>query len=189
MSERYPDEYWLADFERRLNDGRLLMSEESLALIAELRRIRLERNELRAALEPFQIQLTQHGYTPRPDEWFYDVPEICDGGPCESQADALRTAVNHVRRRTIEQRQELDDMVQAHHDVRAKLDQTEDGDGLALWRRVFDNHRTYAVARLCANVACSNPANNVLGPARNCCMAGRMISSLVSNQLVPVVIR
>ena len=25
MSERYPDEYWLADFERRLNDGRLLI--------------------------------------------------------------------------------------------------------------------------------------------------------------------
>src|SRR6266508_2942267 len=49
--------------------------------------------------------------------------------------------------------------------------------------------RTYAVARLCANVACSNPANSALGPARNCCMAGRMISSLVSNQLVPVVIR
>src|SRR6266508_5768134 len=53
----------------------------------------------------------------------------------------------------------------------------------------FDDIRTYAVARLCANVACSNPANSALGPARNCCMAGRMISSLVSNQLVPVVIR
>src|SRR6266511_3871468 len=49
--------------------------------------------------------------------------------------------------------------------------------------------RTYAVARLCANVACSNPANSALGPARNCWMAGRMISSLVSNQLVPLVIR
>src|SRR6266542_6982565 len=49
--------------------------------------------------------------------------------------------------------------------------------------------RTYAVARLCANVACSNPANSALGPARNCCMAGRMISSLVSNQRFPGVIR
>ena len=86
MSERYPDEYWLADFERRLSDGRLLTREESLALVAELRRIRLERNELQAALEPLQIQLSQHHYTPRPDEWFYDVPEICDGGPCESTA-------------------------------------------------------------------------------------------------------
>ena len=46
MSERYPDDYWLADFERRLNDGRLLTREESLGLIAELRRVRLERNEL-----------------------------------------------------------------------------------------------------------------------------------------------
>ena len=36
MSERYPDEYWLADFERRLHDGRLLTREESLGLIAEL---------------------------------------------------------------------------------------------------------------------------------------------------------
>src|SRR6266508_4666459 len=123
MSELYPDEYWLADFERRLNDGRLLRSEESLALIAELRRVRLECNELRAALEPLRIELTQHRYTPRPDGWFYDVPEICDGGPCESKADALRTAVNHVRRRTIEQRQELDDSVQAYHELRAKLDQ------------------------------------------------------------------
>ncbi|HEY3229282.1 MAG TPA: hypothetical protein VGJ87_08680 [Roseiflexaceae bacterium] len=46
----------------------------------ELRRIRLERNELRAALEPLQIKLSQHRYTPRPDEWFYDVLHICDGG-------------------------------------------------------------------------------------------------------------
>jgi hypothetical protein len=60
VSERYPDEYWLADFERRLNDGRLLTREESLALIAELRRVRLEQSELRAALEPLQIQLSQH---------------------------------------------------------------------------------------------------------------------------------
>jgi len=105
MSERYPDEYWLADFERRLSDGRLLTREESLGLIAELRRVRLERNELRAALEPLQIKLSRHHYTPRPGEWFYDVPEICDGGPCESAADALHTAVRHVRRRAIEQRQ------------------------------------------------------------------------------------
>ena len=28
--------------------------------------------------------------------------------------------------------------------------------------------RTYAVARLCANVACSNPRNSTFGPARNC---------------------
>jgi uncharacterized membrane protein len=138
MSERYPDEYWLADFERRLSDGRLLTREESLALIAELRRVRLERGELRAALEPLQIQLTQHRYTPRPDEWFYDVLHICDGGPCESTADALCTAVQHVRRRAIEQRQELDDMVQAYHELRAKLDQADKGAGLDPWRRTLD---------------------------------------------------
>ena len=138
MSERYPDEYWLADFERRLNDGRLLRSEESLALIAELRRVRLECNELRAALEPLRIELTQHRYTPRPDGWFYDVPGICDGGPCESTADALRTAVNHVRRRATLQRQELDDMVQAYHDLRAKLDQADVSAGLDPWRRALD---------------------------------------------------
>ena len=40
MNERYPDDYWLADFERRLSDGRLLTHEESLALIAELRRVK-----------------------------------------------------------------------------------------------------------------------------------------------------
>ncbi len=135
---RYPDEWWLADFERRLNDDRLLMGEESLALIAELRRVHLERNELRAALEPLQIRLSQHHYAPRPDEWFYVVPEICDGGPCESAADALRTAVQHVRWRAIEQRQELDDMAQAYQELRAKLDQAEGGDGLAPWRRALD---------------------------------------------------
>ena len=68
MSERYPDEYWLADFERRLGDGRFLTREESLALIAELRRVRLERGELRAALEPLRIELSQHHYMPRLDE-------------------------------------------------------------------------------------------------------------------------
>jgi hypothetical protein len=31
-----------------------------------------------------------------------------------------------------------------------------------------NNYRTYAVARLCASVACSNPRNSALGPARNC---------------------
>jgi len=60
MGDHYPDEYWLMDFERRLNDRRLLTREESLGLIAELRRVRLERNELRAALEPLQIKLIQH---------------------------------------------------------------------------------------------------------------------------------
>ena len=138
MSERYPDEYTLADFERRLSDGRLLTREESLNLIAELRRLWQERNELRAALEPLQIKLNQHHYTPRPDEWFYDVPEICDGGPCESQADALRTAVRHVRQRAIEQRQEYDDMTRAYQDLRARLDQADDGDGLDPWRRALD---------------------------------------------------
>jgi hypothetical protein len=138
MSERYPDEYWLADFERRLSDGRLLTREESRGLIAELRRVRVERDELRAALEPLQIHLSQHHDTPQPDEWFYDVPEICDGGPCESAADALRTAVQHVRQRIIEQRQELGDVVQAYHELRSKLDQAEGGDGLAPWRRALD---------------------------------------------------
>src|SRR5438093_12237980 len=28
--------------------------------------------------------------------------------------------------------------------------------------------RTYAVARLCAKVACSNPRNSAIGPPRNC---------------------
>lgn len=124
----------------------MLTREESLALIAELRRVRLEGNELRAALEPLQIRLSQHRYTPQPDEWFYDVPDICDGGPCESKADALRTAVNHVRRRTIEQRQELDDSVQAYHELRAKLDQPDASAGLDLWRRALDGY-TVAVAR------------------------------------------
>src|SRR5262245_58743186 len=128
----------VADFERRLNDGRLLTREESLGLIAELRRVRLERNELRAALEPLQIQLGQHHYTPRLDEWFYDVPEICDGGSCESKANALRVAVQHVRRRTIEQRQELDDMALAYQQLRAKLDQVDGGDGLDPWRQALD---------------------------------------------------
>jgi hypothetical protein len=49
--------------------------------------------------------------------------------------------------------------------------------------------RTYAVARLWANVACSNPCNSTVGSARNCCKAGRMIASLLSNQLVPLVMR
>jgi hypothetical protein len=138
MNDRYPDEYWLADFERRLHDGRLLTREESLALIAELCRVRLERDELRVALEPLQIHISQHQNTPQPDAWFYDVPEICDGGPCDNTADALHTAVQHVRRRTIEQRQELDAMAQAYHELRSKLDQNEDGDGLAPWRRAFD---------------------------------------------------
>jgi hypothetical protein len=49
----------------------------------------------------YESPLSQYHDTPRPDEWFYDVPEICDGGPCESAADALRSAVRHVRRRAI----------------------------------------------------------------------------------------
>jgi uncharacterized coiled-coil DUF342 family protein len=138
MSDRYPDDYWLADFERRLHDGRLLTREESLALIAELRHIRLERNELRAAVEPLQIKLSQHHTTPRSDEWFYDVPEICDGGPCESVADALRTAVRHVRQRAIEQQQELDDLEQVYQELRAKLDRADEGSGLDPWRRALD---------------------------------------------------
>lgn len=67
MSNRDPDDYWLADFERRLRDGRLLTHEESLALIAELRQVRLERDEVRAALEPLQIKLSQHHHTPHVD--------------------------------------------------------------------------------------------------------------------------
>jgi hypothetical protein len=77
------------------------MTIRSLKAGAELRRVRLERNELRVALEPLQIKLSQHRDTPQPDEWYYDVPAICDGGPCESAADALRSAVQHMRRRAI----------------------------------------------------------------------------------------
>jgi hypothetical protein len=138
MSERYPDECWLADFERRLGDGRLLTREESLGLIAELRRARLECNELRAALEPLQIKLSQHRDTPLPDEWLYDVLHICDGGPCDSATNALRTAVRHVRRRATEQRQELDDIGQAYQELRAKLDQADSDHGFAPWRRALD---------------------------------------------------
>ncbi len=128
----------MAGFERRLSNGRLLTREESLGLIAELRRVRVERDELRAALEPLQIKFSQHRDTPQPDEWFYDVPEICDGGPCESAADALRIAVQHVRRRAIEQRLELDDMARAYQELHARLDQSEGDDGLAPWRRALD---------------------------------------------------
>jgi hypothetical protein len=108
MSERYPDEYWLADFERRLHDGRLLTREESLGLIAELRRVRLERNELRAALEPLQIKLSQHHCT------------AC--------------APSSYRR----SRQEYDDMTRAYQELCARLDGAEDGDGLAPWRLALD---------------------------------------------------
>ena len=138
MSERYSDEYWLADFERRLPDGRLLTREKSPELVAELHRVRLEPHELRAALEPLQIKLCQHHYMPHPDEWFPDVPEICDEGPCDSAAEALRTAMQPVRWRSIEQRQELDDLAQAHQELRAKLDQAEGGDGFGPWRRMLD---------------------------------------------------
>ena len=76
-----------------------------------------------------QFDIRQHHETPQPDTWFYAVPEICDGGPCETTADALRRAVQHVRQRTVEQRQELDEMTQSYRELRSKLDQTEDGDG------------------------------------------------------------
>jgi hypothetical protein len=59
-------------------------------------------------------------------------------GPCERAADALRTAVRHLRQRTIEQRQELDDMGQAYQELRPKLDQADSDDGLAPWRRALD---------------------------------------------------
>src|SRR4051812_39216525 len=68
----------------------------------------------------------------------YAVPEICDEGPCETTAAALRRAVQHVRQRTIAQRQALDEMAQAYHGLRSKLNQTADGDELAPWRRVFN---------------------------------------------------
>ena len=51
----FQDEYWLADFERRLRDGYLLTGEEILGLIPKLRRVRLEHTELRTALESRQI--------------------------------------------------------------------------------------------------------------------------------------
>ena len=50
-------------------------------------------------------------------------------------------------------------------------------------------YRTYAVAGLWANVACSKPCKSAPGSAKNCWIAGRMMASLVLNQLVPVVIR
>src|SRR5919197_1083095 len=71
------------------------------------------------ARHPILIPTEPALYTLWPDAWFYDVPEICDGGPCESAADALRTAVRHVRRRAIEQRQEYDDITRAYQELRA----------------------------------------------------------------------
>jgi len=91
----------LTAFERRLHDGRWLTRQEGLGLIAKLRQVRLERQELQTAQEPLQIKVSQHCDTPQPDKWFYEVPETCDGGPCKSAADALRAAMWHVRWRAI----------------------------------------------------------------------------------------
>ena len=49
----------------------MLTREEYLALIAELRQVRVERDELRAALEPLQIHIRQHHDTPHVDARFY----------------------------------------------------------------------------------------------------------------------
>lgn len=75
-----------------------------------------------------------HHDAPQPDERFYDVPEVCDGGPCDSASVALCVAVQHVSRRAVEQRQELDDLARAYQQLRARLDQAEDDDGLGQWR-------------------------------------------------------
>ena len=48
--------------------------------------------------------------------------------------------------------------------------------------------RTYAVARLCARPACGKPHRTALGSVKNCCIAGRIMSSLVAKRVAPVCI-
>lgn len=142
--DRYPDEWFLTDFERRLADGRLLERKECEALIAELRRHRQERSAIDAGLAGLQITIAQHQNDPRPDEWYYEIGGL-DGGPAQSRNEALRMALAHWTNHCQEIRQENEALYtdlaalrgQVDH-LQQQLDQADGGDGLEPWRRALE---------------------------------------------------
>jgi hypothetical protein len=54
------------------------------------------------ARELLAITLSQHRDTTQPDEWFYEMPDSCDGGLSECAADALHTAVRSMHPQAVE---------------------------------------------------------------------------------------
>lgn len=82
------------------------------------------------------LEITQHAYHPRPNEWYYNGA-MGEGGPFETPEAAVMAAVKRLYTLLAEQTERVQHLQQEVDDLRARLGQTDNSDGLAPWRRAF----------------------------------------------------
>src|SRR6185436_9216365 len=84
------------------------------------------------------MEITQHYYTPDPNEWYFKGP-MGNVGPFETPAAAIKAAIHALYSQLAEQTAAAAALGEELAALRAKLDQADRGDGLEPWRRAFDD--------------------------------------------------
>ena len=82
------------------------------------------------------LEITQHGYHPRANEWYYDGA-MGQGGPFETPEAAITAAIKRLYALLAEQTERVQHLQHEVDDLRARLDHSDNDDGLAPWRRAF----------------------------------------------------
>ena len=84
------------------------------------------------------LEITQHYYTPDPNEWYFKGL-MGNVGPFETPEAAVKAAIHALYSQLAEQAAAAAALSEELVALRAKLDQADGGDGLEPWRRAFED--------------------------------------------------
>jgi hypothetical protein len=82
------------------------------------------------------LEITQHYYTPDPNEWYFKGL-MGNVGPFETPEAAVKAAIHALYTQLAEQTAAAAALSEELTALRTKLDQADAGDGLHPWRRAF----------------------------------------------------
>jgi hypothetical protein len=82
------------------------------------------------------LEITQHYYTPDPNEWYFKGP-MGNVEPFETPEAAIKAAIHAFYSQLAEQSAAAAALSEELVALRTKLDQADAGDGLHPWRRAF----------------------------------------------------
>src|SRR6185436_10727154 len=82
------------------------------------------------------LEITQHYYTPDPNEWYFKGA-MGNVGPFETPEAAIKAAIHALYSQLAEQSAAAAALSEELVVLRTRLDQADGGDGLEPWRRAF----------------------------------------------------
>ena len=82
------------------------------------------------------LEITQHYYTPDPNEWYFKGA-MGNVGPFETPEAAIKAAIHALYTQLAEQTTAAAALGEELVALRTRLDQADGGDGRNPWRRVF----------------------------------------------------